>query len=80
MAKILTGKVVSTSMQNTIVVEVFRKKAHPLYKKLMLRSKKYKVDPAGRTVTIGETVRIIETKPMSKDKHFKLMEEKSAKS
>lgn len=79
MAKILTGKVVSTKMQNTIVVEVFRRKAHPLYKKLMLRSKKFQVDPAGKTVALGDTVKIIETKPMSKHKYFKLMEESQPK-
>lgn len=76
MAKILTGKVVSTKMQNTVVVEVFRKTPHPLYKKLMLRSKKHQADTAGMTVAVGDTVRIIETKPISKNKHFKLMEEK----
>ena len=76
MAKIFTGKVVSTKMQNTAVVEISRRKPHPLYKKLMLRSKKYKVDTAGKIVSVGDTVRITETKPISKDKHFRLMEEK----
>jgi small subunit ribosomal protein S17 len=76
MAKILTGKVVSTKMQNTVVVEVSRRKAHPLYKKLMLRSKKFQVDTAGKKVSLGDTVKIIETKPVSKYKYFKLMEEK----
>jgi small subunit ribosomal protein S17 len=76
MAKILTGKVVSTKMQDTIIVEVFRRKAHPLYKKLMLRSKKFKVANNGKTVIVGETVKIVETRPVSKDKYFKLMEEK----
>lgn len=76
MAKILTGKVVSTKMQNTVVVEVFRKTPHPLYKKLILRSKKHQADTAGKTVSVGDTVKIIETKPISKNKHFKLMEDK----
>ena len=76
MAKILTGKIVSSKMLNTVVVEVFRRKAHPLYKKLVLRSKKYKVDTNGKTITVGDTVRIVETKPISKDKHFRLWEEK----
>lgn len=73
MAKIFTGKVVSIKMQNTVVVEVSRRKPHPLYKKLMLRGKKYKVDITGQSVAIGDTVRIIETKPISRDKHFKLI-------
>lgn len=72
MAKTLTGKVISTKMQNTIVVEVSRLLPHPLYKKLLKRSKKYKVDTAGQTVEVGKRVKIVETLPMSKDKHFKL--------
>lgn len=76
MAKILTGKVVSVKMQNTVVVEVVRRTPHPLYKKLMLRSKKHQADTNGRTVSVGDTVKIVETKPISKNKHFKLMEEK----
>ena len=76
MAKILTGKVVSVKMQNTVVVEVVRRTPHPLYKKLMLRSKKHQADANGRTVSVGDTVKIVETKPISKNKHFKLMEEK----
>ncbi len=74
MAKILTGTVVSTSMQNTVVVEVSRRTPHPMYKKLIAHSKKFKVDSAGQSVNIGDQVRIVETKPISKDKHFKLQE------
>jgi small subunit ribosomal protein S17 len=74
MAKILTGKVVSTKMQNTVVVEVVHLKPHRLYKKLLKRSKNYKVDPNGNTVTVGQRVRIAETKPMAKGKYFKIME------
>lgn len=72
MPKVLQGVVTSTSMQNTIVVEVTRRTPHPLYKKLMKRSKKFKVDPAGMDVTVGQQVSIIETRKMSKDKYFKL--------
>jgi small subunit ribosomal protein S17 len=80
MAKILEGTVISTKMQNTIVVEVTRKKPHPLYKKLLKRSKKYKVVTNGETVVVGSTVRIVETKPMSKDKHFVLLKSADATS
>ena len=74
MAKILTGIVVSTGMEKTIVVEVTRHVAHPMYKKLMKRSKKHKADnSAGIAVKVGQTVSIIETKPISKDKHFRLL-------
>jgi small subunit ribosomal protein S17 len=72
MAKVLTGIVVSTKMNNTIVVEVTRRTPHKLYKKLMRRSKKYKVDPGELSVNVGSSVRIMETKPVSKDKYFKL--------
>lgn len=72
MAKTITGTVVSVAMQNTIVVEVTRRVPHPLYKKLLKRSSRFKADSAGQTVKKGDTVTIVETKPMSKDKHFKL--------
>jgi small subunit ribosomal protein S17 len=77
MAKILTGKVTSVAMQNTIVVEVTRHTPHPLYKKLMKKSKKYHVDPRGIDVKIGEMVSIMETKPMAKNKHFALIMNKN---
>jgi len=81
MAKILQGIVVSTKMQNTIVVEVTDRKPHPLYKKLMRHSKKFKADTKGITtnVAVGDRVKIIETVPMSKDKHFKLLVEEAKK-
>lgn len=72
MLKILTGVVVSTKMKNTISVEVTRKVAHPLYKKLIKRSKKFKAETMGQAVKLGDTVTIVETKPISKDKHFAL--------
>ena len=72
MAKILIGKVVSTKMQNTAIVEVTRKVAHPLYKKLMKKSRKFKVATNGETLSIGQDVEIIETKKVAKDKYFKI--------
>lgn len=72
--KAFTGIVVSIAMTNTVVVEVQRRTPHPLYKKLIIRSKRYKVDPAGLTVAVGDTVKIVETRPIAKDKHFKLSE------
>lgn len=74
MHKTLTGKVISVK-NNTAVVEVIRYKSHPLYKKLMLRSKKYKVQPGKLVPKIGDSVKIIETRPISKDKHFRILEE-----
>lgn len=76
MGKILTGVVISNKMQNTVVVKVTSKVKHPLYKKLINVSKKFKAhDETGSQV--GETVKIIETRPISKEVHFKV--EKSAK-
>ncbi|MBI5044932.1 MAG: 30S ribosomal protein S17 [Candidatus Levybacteria bacterium] len=73
MAKTLKGFITSTGMNNTAVVEVFRQVPHPLYKKLLKRSKKYKVETEGKTLSVGDYVQIEETKPMSKDKYFKLV-------
>jgi small subunit ribosomal protein S17 len=76
MAKILFGKVVSAKMKNTAIVEVSRLVPHPLYKKLLKRSKKYKIPTNGQELKIGQAVKIIETKPVSKDKHFALLQPK----
>ena len=75
MAKVLTGKVISIKMTNSAVVEVTRFVPHKLYRKLLKRSKNFKVDTAGTEVTVGQTVKIVETKPMSGSKHFKVLVE-----
>jgi small subunit ribosomal protein S17 len=74
--RILTGKVTSVKMQDTILVEVTRRVPHPLYKKLLKKSKQFKVDTKGqeKQLTLGETVKIVETKPISKTKYFKVLE------
>lgn len=71
--KILKGRIVSLKMQNTAVVEVEGRTTHPLYKKILRRNKKYKADTAGLTVNLGDTVKIVETRPISKDKNFKII-------
>lgn len=73
MQKTLEGRIVSLKMANTAVVEVGRKITHPLYKKQMRRSKKYKVDTAGISIEIGQKVRIGSIKKISKDKYFKIL-------
>jgi len=70
--KVLQGVVVSDKMKDTIVVKVERYVKHPKYGKYIKHQKKFKVHDAGNTKRIGETVSIIETKPISKDKHFML--------
>jgi small subunit ribosomal protein S17 len=71
--KILKGVVVSDKMDKTIVVKVTRFVEHAKYGKRIKRSKKYKAHDEANSKKIGDTVEIEETKPMSKDKHFKVI-------
>jgi small subunit ribosomal protein S17 len=77
MAKILQGKVISNKMTGTVIVEVERTIPHPLFKKLLKRSKKFKVATNGQKVKVGVSVKIIETRPIAKDKHFALISEEN---
>lgn len=70
--KVFKGKVISLKMQKTAVVEVKRTAVHPMYKKVLRRSKKYKVDTGDLALNIGDIVTIKETRPLSKDKNFKV--------
>ncbi len=72
--KSLVGNVVSTKMQKTIVVEVTRKKAHPLYRRVIARSKKFHVHDEQNTAHVGDVVRIEETRPLSRLKRWRLTE------
>ena len=73
--KKLEGKIVSVKMNNTVVVEIVRKTPHPLYRKIIKRSKNYKVDSTGfENLSEGNVVKIIETRPISKTKYFKVSE------
>lgn len=67
------GKVVSDKMDKTIVVEVTTTKSHPLYKKTVKYSKKYKAHDENNEAKIGDTVLIMETRPLSKDKRWRLV-------
>ena len=73
MAKTLSGTVVSDKMKDTIVVLVERYEKHPRYGKFIRKRKKFKVHDAGNTAKIGDKVQIIETRPISKEKSFKLL-------
>ena len=68
------GVVVSDKMNKTIVVEVRTKKLHKLYKKYVSTSKKYKAHDEENTANMGDTVRIIECRPISKEKTWRLVE------
>ncbi len=72
-AKVLSGTVVSDKMKDTIVVLVERYEKHPKYEKFISFNKKFKAHDAGNTAKIGDKVQIVETRPISKDKHFKLV-------
>ncbi len=68
----VVGKVVSTSMEKTIVVEVETYKKHPLYKKRVKYSKKYKAHDEEGKAKVGDTVKIVACRPLSKTKRYML--------
>lgn len=72
--KILVGTVVSNKMEKTIVVRIERRKLHPLYKKYITRSKKIKAHDKGNLCRIGDLVKVIESRPLSKEKRWRLLE------
>ncbi len=72
--KTRTGVVVSDKMQKTIVVELEDRKQHALYGKIMRTSSRVKAHDEDETAGIGDRVLISETRPLSKDKHYRLVE------
>lgn len=72
--KVYQGRVVSDKMDKTITVTVETKKNHPIYGKRMNYSKKYKVHDENNTAKVGDIVRIMETRPLSATKRFRLLE------
>lgn len=72
--KVRLGEVVSSKMQKTIVVKVARTTVHPVYKKVISKAKKFKVHDEKQEAKPGDKVRIIETRPLSKDKRWRLLE------
>jgi small subunit ribosomal protein S17 len=72
--KTLVGTVVSNKMEKTIVIRIERRKLHPLYKKYITRTKKIKAHDEGNLCQIGDLVKVIESRPLSKDKHWSLLE------
>ena len=72
--KFLTGEVIGMKMQKTIVVEVTHEFRHPLYKKAVKRMQKYVVHNEIEGLTVGDMVHIKETKPISRHKHFIVIE------
>ena len=72
--KTYTGKVVSNKMDKTVVVAITRLFQHPVYKKVVKKVSKFKAHDAENACDIGDTVIITETKPMSKDKRWLVLE------
>jgi small subunit ribosomal protein S17 len=72
--KTVVGNVVSTKMQKTIVVEVERRKAHPLYRRVVRMTKKFYAHDEENSARVGDVVRLEETRPLSKLKRWKLQE------
>ena len=72
--KTLVGRVVSDKMDKTITVVVETKRNHPVYGKRINYSKKYKAHDENNECSIGDTVKVMETRPLSKDKRWRLVE------
>lgn len=72
--KTRTGKVVSNKMDKTIVVAVQDNVEHPLYHKIVKRTYKLKAHDEKNECNVGDTVRVMETRPLSKDKRWRLVE------
>ncbi len=70
----LVGLVLPSKMENTTIVQITRRVAHPIYKKFVSKTKKYYADDPTNIAQEGDTVRIIETRPLSKLKRWRLVE------
>ncbi|MBN1190014.1 MAG: 30S ribosomal protein S17 [Dehalococcoidales bacterium] len=68
------GRVVSDKMEKTVIVQVEVSEHHPLYHKTINRSTRYKVHDENRVSKVGDTVRIVETRPISRDKRWRIGE------
>lgn len=72
--KVRVGRVVSDKMDKTVVVQVTDRKSHPLYKKVLQRRVRFKAHDETNECRTGDLVRIMETRPLSKDKHWRVVE------
>ena len=66
------GRVTSDKMEKTVVVVVETKRKHPLYRKTVSHARKYKVHDEGNTCRVGDVVKVIETRPLSRGKHWRV--------
>ena len=72
--KMRIGQVVSDKMEKTVVVQIERRVQHPVYGKMVRRTKKLKAHDEQNAAKTGDTVRIMETRPLSKDKRWRVVE------
>ncbi len=72
--KVRQGRVVSDKMEKTVVVEVQDLKSHPLYKKVMKHRERFKAHDDKNEAKVGDLVRITETRPLSKEKRWRVVE------
>jgi small subunit ribosomal protein S17 len=72
--KSLSGRVVSAKMAKTIVLEFQVRTLHPLYKKYLTRTKRLKAHDEKAEAGVGDLVRVVESRPLSRDKHWRLVE------
>jgi small subunit ribosomal protein S17 len=72
--KVRTGEVISDKMDKTIVVKVERRFSHPVYKKTVKRSRNFKAHDEKNECKVGDRIRIIETRPVSRDKRWRVLE------
>jgi small subunit ribosomal protein S17 len=72
--KVREGLVISDKTDKTVVVAVETRKVHPLYKKAIRITKKYKAHDENNSCTIGDKVKIVETRPISKEKRWRIIE------
>ena len=68
------GLVVSDKMDKTVVVAIERRVPHPVYGKMVTKTKRLKAHDEANSAKVGDTVRIVETRPLSKDKRWRLLE------
>jgi small subunit ribosomal protein S17 len=72
--KTMQGVVVSDKMDKTVVVAIERSTKHPLYKKIMRKTRRYKAHDEKNECHVGDSVRIMECRPLSKEKHFRVVQ------
>jgi small subunit ribosomal protein S17 len=72
--KIRMGRVVSDKMDKTVVVELERRFSHPIYRRTVRRTSRIKVHDARNECRVGDVIRVMETRPLSKEKRWRLLE------